>query len=160
DRQNAAQNKGLITLAGSTITGPGASVTGNSLNQAVNGNIATANNITIGAANIFISTRSINFGTARSVSEVNTTGIYKNGNVTAGSIAGQLAQATNLTLRSFQTIGFTGAKVNFALGAGSHLILDSATLISRTAGSDIQLGADRIDLVYSGSANNLTAGGT
>ena len=142
---------GSITLAGPApgATGPGARVSGNSLALDTSGGNATGTGVTNSAANIFISARSVNFGTVRQGAGFNV----------SDSIAAQLQQATNLTLRSAQTIDFSGSSVAFALGAGSHLVLDGAALLSRTTGNTVQLRADQIDLVNTGSAKTQAAAG-
>ncbi len=62
--------------------------------------------MSLAASNMQISARSINFGATERTAGFNIT----------GDIAGQLQQATSLTLRSARTMDFSGP-VNFALAA-------------------------------------------
>jgi len=152
ERQHVVQNNGTLTLAGPVkgLSGLGATVKGTSVTLDTSGNIRPGAGVTLGAANITVSAKSINFGTA-----VNNAGLNIN-----GGFATQLSQASNLTLHSWRTIDFSGP-VDFFLGAGSHLVLDASALVSvGGAKTDIvKLGADRIDLLNSGSWQNPNAGG-
>jgi filamentous hemagglutinin family protein len=150
ERQRSTQNNGLITLAGPAkgVAGPGASVRANSLTLDTSGNIRPGTGVTLSATNIFVAAKSINFGTTQGNAGLNIN----------GGIADQLELASNLTLRSARTIDFSGP-VDFSLGAGSHLILDTSALVSVTGTGTVRLGADGIDLVNSGSGQNPTAAG-
>jgi hypothetical protein len=133
-----------------TITLAGASVTGNSLTLDTTGRSITDAATTIGGANIFVAAQTINFGVARGGAGLNI----------SDNIAAQLQQAANLTVRARQTIDFSGASVNFSLGANSHLVLDAATLNSRTAGNMVHLNAGTIDLINTGTTKVGPAAGT
>ncbi|HJT44108.1 MAG TPA: filamentous hemagglutinin family protein [Rhizomicrobium sp.] len=150
ERQHVLQNTGLITLMGPAFgsTARGASISGNSITIDTSGNIRPGSDVTITAANIFVAAKSINFGTT-----VSNAGLNVNGGITA-----QFQQATNLSLRSYRTIDFSG-DVNFALGAGSRLALDSSALVSASGANTARLGADRMDFINSDNWDNPNAAG-
>ncbi|HWU54486.1 MAG TPA: hypothetical protein VN175_03230, partial [Rhizomicrobium sp.] len=152
-RQRIAQNNGLITLAGSANGLAGATVSGTSITLDTSGIIRPGAGVTLGATNIAISTKSINFGIPVT-QPANSAGL----NIDT-AFAAQLSKASNLTLRSLRTIDFNGP-VNFALGTGSRLVLDTSALVFvGTKSAAVGLSAERIDLINFGSWQNPNAAG-
>ncbi|HKY19223.1 MAG TPA: filamentous hemagglutinin family protein [Rhizomicrobium sp.] len=150
-KRRVTQTNGIITLAGPAAgaVGDGATISGNSLTLDTSGNIRPGSGVTLDARNISVTTaKTIRFG-----SSVNSAGLNINGGLT-----GELAKAETLTLKSLRTIDFAGG-TTLALGAESHLVLDSAALVSITGSGAVQLRAGKIDWINSSGDQSAAAAG-
>src|SRR5262249_16959599 len=127
--------------------GPGATLSGASLIIDTSGSIRPGTGVTLDAGNISIAAKTINFGTTLASAGFNID----------SNISGQLAQATNLTLRSLRTMTFTG-NVDFSLGEGAHLILDASALTGTTG--VVKLGAGQLDWINTTPGQTPNAAGS